>query len=834
MYRITVHQYISCDPTAAIDPSINLGIINLDNNGVQVNIVNRTGSVLLDKGTFSPCISSPPTVCYHIDYYTTTVELQDNVNGYALAVQRCCRINGIINVSNSGNVGITYTNTIPGSSVGIANFHNSSAIFAQKDTAVVCFNGPFTFDFSATDPDNDSLVYSFTDGIVGGNSVTTDGAKPAVPTIPPYSSVPYSFGYSGSQPLGGNVTIDAATGLISGIAPGVTGDYVVAVYVKEYRQGVLINSTRKEIHITVADCSLSAAGLKPSYINCDSLSFKFSNESSASTIVNYMWTFGDKIPATDTSSSPTPTHTYSDTGVYKLKLKVVATGGCEDSATSLVKVYPGFKVDFSIDGSCIINPYQFNDQTYHKYGTITSWTWDFGEPNVTTDTSTAANPTYTYPTTGTKNITFNVTTSVGCTGSVTKALDVSTGPVLSVPFHDTLICAIDSLALLAYGTGSFAWTPDNHILNRSTASPIVYPVDTTMYYVTLTYKGCVSQDSIKVNVIPFLTIDAGPDTAVCKTDTFRLHPVSYGMVYKWTTSTGETVAPIKYPLVQPLTNTKYYVTANVGKCFANDSLFVKVAPYPTALATGDTTICFGNYAQLSASYVGAYFSWSPANSLLNANTAHPTAGPSKTTAYIFTVSDTIGCPKPTSDTVLVSVIPQIIVNAGNDTSIVVNQPLQLNVTTSIDSLITSYLWTPGTGLDNTTIHDPIATLSFNVDSIVYTVKVTEKHGCFGSDDIKVVVFKTPPEIFVPTGFTPNGDGKNDILKPITVGIANLNYFSVYNRLGQLIYSTTEIGKGWDGTFGGNPQPSGTYVFMAQGIDYSGKAVFRKGTVVLIR
>ncbi|WP_457825312.1 T9SS type B sorting domain-containing protein, partial [Staphylococcus aureus] len=71
---------------------------------------------------------------------------------------------------------------------------------------------------------------------------------------------------------------------------------------------------------------------------------------------------------------------------------------------------------------------------------------------------------------------------------------------------------------------------------------------------------------------------------------------------------------------------------------------------------------------------------------------------------------------------------------------------------------------------------------------------------------------------MPSGFTPNKDGKNDILKPITVGISTLNYFAVYNRYGELIYKTTQLGQGWDGWYNGVLQPPGTYVFQTEGLD----------------
>ena len=98
----------------------------------------------------------------------------------------------------------------------------------------------------------------------------------------------------------------------------------------------------------------------------------------------------------------------------------------------------------------------------------------------------------------------------------------------------------------------------------------------------------------------------------------------------------------------------------------------------------------------------------------------------------------------------------------------------------------------------------------------------------------VKLFKVPPSFYVPTGFTPNNDQNNDVLKPILLGMRTLNYFRVYNRWGKLMFSTSQKGQGWDGTFKGNPQDPGTYVWMAEGATFQNNVIKRKGDVVLLR
>ena len=90
------------------------------------------------------------------------------------------------------------------------------------------------------------------------------------------------------------------------------------------------------------------------------------------------------------------------------------------------------------------------------------------------------------------------------------------------------------------------------------------------------------------------------------------------------------------------------------------------------------------------------------------------------------------------------------------------------------------------------------------------------------------------DIFVPNAFTPNGDGHNDVLRAVPIGIRDFKYFVVYNRWGQQVFYTRDAAKGWDGSINGKPQDTGTYVWAAAGADFTGKGIQRRGTVVLIR
>jgi gliding motility-associated-like protein len=109
---------------------------------------------------------------------------------------------------------------------------------------------------------------------------------------------------------------------------------------------------------------------------------------------------------------------------------------------------------------------------------------------------------------------------------------------------------------------------------------------------------------------------------------------------------------------------------------------------------------------------------------------------------------------------------------------------------------------------------------------------TNPAGCSATAKI-VIGAATTAGIIVPNAFTPNGDGHNDVLRVNAFGV-HLTYFRVYNRWGQLVFATSQADAGWDGSFGGQQAAMGAYVWMAAGIDYNGRPVVVRGTVLLIR
>ena len=116
---------------------------------------------------------------------------------------------------------------------------------------------------------------------------------------------------------------------------------------------------------------------------------------------------------------------------------------------------------------------------------------------------------------------------------------------------------------------------------------------------------------------------------------------------------------------------------------------------------------------------------------------------------------------------------------------------------------------------------------------IYALNVFSNKGCGTATDS--VLVKVYQQVYIPNAFTPNGDNLNDFLYPVNAYKADNLEFSVYNRVGQRVFHSTDWTKKWDGTINGNPQDAGVYVWTLKYTNHdTGKKVFQKGSTVLIR
>ena len=145
----------------------------------------------------------------------------------------------------------------------------------------------------------------------------------------------------------------------------------------------------------------------------------------------------------------------------------------------------------------------------------------------------------------------------------------------------------------------------------------------------------------------------------------------------------------------------------------------------------------------------------------------------------------------------------------------------------------SYQWTPSAGL----LSDPNgATVTAQpLDTLVYYVLVTNEFGCEAMDSVQLNVIGEY-EVFLPTAFSPNGDGENDTYMPFIIGSAPdrfMTNFSIYNRWGEVVYSSADRFAGWDGRIGNEPQPVSTFVIVVRSV-VKGEERIDRGTFTLVR
>jgi gliding motility-associated-like protein len=254
---------------------------------------------------------------------------------------------------------------------------------------------------------------------------------------------------------------------------------------------------------------------------------------------------------------------------------------------------------------------------------------------------------------------------------------------------------------------------------------------------------------------------------------------------------------------------------------------VNKAPIPDAGA--DAEICYGKSYVLQGSG-GTQFTWTPPIYLNTTIGANPVSTPSRTTAYTLSVTDAHGCKSLFTDevrvivkrTMMVKTFPfDTIAHAGDQFHL-------LAVSPGI-----SYNWSPATGLSSTVIPDPVVTTGITGNEMQYEVVAEDAEGCKAEGYVRIRIYKGP-EIYVASGFTPNGDGKNDMFTPVPVGIHHYNYFRVFNRWGQQLFSTSRMNAGWDGKLGGKEQAAGSYIWMVEGVTKDNRLITKKGTVILIR
>ena len=392
---------------------------------------------------------------------------------------------------------------------------------------------------------------------------------------------------------------------------------------------------------------------------------------------------------------------------------------------------------------------------------------------------------------------------------------------------DTSICAGIQVQINTTGAVFYSWSPSNGLNNNTIANPQATPANTTQYIVTGTNtKGCTAKDTVTIFIKPLPVIIKSADSTICHNSFIPLF-ASGGTSYSWLPAASLNNAAIANPVASPISNTTYRVTVtNINNCSKTDSVKIAIQALPVFTISPDKGTCANNGVALSASGGNSYL-WSPASLVNNPNISNPTTNIVATTTFQVSIKDNT-CNDSTTLSTTVNIVPPPVVKASKLSDIdCVFSSVQLNA-----SGADTYTWSPSTGLDNTAIFNPTATITSQQQ---YTVTGTDTLSkCTATDVITVFingVFK--PTFFVPNAFSPNADGKNDCFRVRHFGTVKTIDMSVYNRVGNLVFHTLNANDCWDGTYKGVPADPGNYVYYIKAFNACGEIV-KKGNIILIR
>lgn len=325
---------------------------------------------------------------------------------------------------------------------------------------------------------------------------------------------------------------------------------------------------------------------------------------------------------------------------------------------------------------------------------------------------------------------------------------------------------------------------------------------------------------------------AGNDTSVCLGKPCTLHATGSSSGYTWSPASAFVNPNIANAiLVNPTTSTTYVVTGtNSFGCPAKDTIMVNVTPGLTAIVSGSITICAGSSVALSAGG-GTVYKWYPSTALSATNLSSVTASPSVTTTYYVVVTNPAGvCGTADTGSVVVYVDGSTLVDAGPDLYLSLNASASINATCNNPSSSNTYTWYPATGLDNAYTLNPTVTAQ---GEYKYTITVTTPNGCTASDTMHV--YLVDAILVLPSAFSPNDDGKNDVFKILNTKFTGTIDFRIYDRWGNQVFHTNDVKEGWNGFYLNKPAPNEVYAYYIKyTVGSDSKEYIKQGNVTLMR
>ena len=564
---------------------------------------------------------------------------------------------------------------------------------------------------------------------------------------------------------------------------------------------------------------------------CAGSTILFRNVSSDLSNNTFIWDFGDGDSLI--SRDDTISHTFNIAGTFNVKLRGEDANGCVrfDSVLFRVEENPvvGFTADTTIS-SCYPLEVQFQDTSS---GNIVKWFWQIGS-----NFSVLENPRFVFDEVGKFDVSLRVETANGCVDSVFKSQYIQTnGPEASFSIDKNSACVNEVFTFTLdseRNVSSYVWDFGDGT-TQSGGSVATHAYRTIgKVYVSLILSDASGTcnvpilDSVVISdVLADFTMqsDTGcaPYTSNFVDASINANSLSWNFGKGQGFSSSQNQESVVYE-----TPGRYFIqlaiTSSIG-CIDTAVKMLDVFESPNALVSGDTGLCIGQSVQLNASG-GAIYLWSPDTFITDVTIPNPIVNPKKNTRYSVRVSDPSTCFDTAS--ILVEVVQQPNPFILRDSTLIIGENYQLDANAGRGF---NYQWTPPDGLDCPTCPNPLAT---PIQNTTYYLVVSDDFGCFTVRDTIEIKVEEKYSLDVPTAFSPNNDGINDIIYAKGWGLKELLSFKIYNRFGELVFESTDFEHGWNGMYKGKEQNVETYIYTVEALTFGDKVLTKTGNISLLR
>ena len=591
------------------------------------------------------------------------------------------------------------------------------------------------------------------------------------------------------------------------------------------------NGTFKfNFEFAVPKAQLSASSVS----GCAPLTVQFTNNSVSA--IEYFWNFGNN----DTTSQVfNPVKTFTTPGTYTVSLAAnnMNCFNVWDTAFITITVYPKPDADFSVVIDTCTNNYSFLNNSQISTGN-NSYLWNLGNGN----SSSTTNVTATYDP-GSYLVALIATSDKGCKDTIVKPVLASIIPDSISPPYTFCPETNQPVSFFVSGGNSYQWFPASGLNNSTSANPTAFVLSTTSFSVVITEtdgQGNTCKDTLGTAIIIYPAITANFNSLPINCgNTLQFTDLSQANPSSWTWSFGDGVSdttqnPV-HTYLSPGTYSVVLSTENNFGCSDSVTQTITVGGFNPVSINATTVVCKGEVAQLFATG-GIAYEWFPTTGLSDSTIANPLAQADSNTVYSVNIyqinSSGDTCVTSLSTSVLVSNLnPVQLLSSANPDTIIKGE--SSSITSNLGSPY-SIVWSPANTLNNANSFNPTASPT---STTTYIATVSDTSGCtFLLSEVTIYVITNEcveGSIFVPNTFTPNGDGKNDVLF-VRSNFTSEIYFAVYNRWGERVFETEDILKGWDGTFKGMKSDPGVFGYYVRFKCNNGEESFKKGNITLIR